>query len=105
MMRDRLVALLFITSLLMPRIDIAAYLWQKFRQGPSAVGYIKAVESVTVIIVPLTAVIPFSTGRLGHAGCAVACSALMALSWLLMVGVRSTHQLYVMVSFRCNLMN
>jgi MFS family permease len=63
MMRDRLVALLFITSLLMPRIDISAYLWQKFREGPSSVGYIKALESLTVIAIPLTPAIPIFTRR------------------------------------------
>ena len=41
MLNDRLVACLFLTSLLSPRIDVAAFLWQKFKQGPSVVGIIK----------------------------------------------------------------
>ena len=97
MMRDRLVALLFLTSLLMPRIDIAAYLWKKFERGPSAVGFIKAFESVTVILVPLTPVISSLTGNFGHAGAAVFCSALIAICWLSFVFVRSMDELYVMV--------
>lgn len=60
-------------------------------------GYIKAVESLTVILVPLTPVIPLCTGRFGHAGAAVVCTALMALSWLAMVDVTSMKELYVMV--------
>ena len=98
MMRDRLVALLFLTSLLMPRIDIAAYLWNKFERGPSAVGYIKAFESVTVILVPLTPIIPTLTGRFGHAGAAVACSSLIAACWLSFVFVRTMDELYITVN-------
>jgi hypothetical protein len=37
--------------------------------------------------------------RCGHAGAAVVCSALMAISWLVMVDVRSLNELYFMVSF------
>jgi hypothetical protein len=82
MMRERLVLLLFVTSLLTPRIDVSAFVWHQFRQGPSAVGYIKALESMTVILVPLSGVIPAATQRLGHAAAAVACAALMAMCWL-----------------------
>jgi len=103
MLRDRLVALLFVTSLLMPRIDIAAYLWQKFRQGPSAVGYIKAVESVTVILIPLTPLIRLATGRFGHAGCAVVCAASMSVCWCLLVQVGSMNELYTMVLLRSSI--
>ena len=97
MLHDRLVALLFVTSLLMPRIDIAAYLWQKFQQDSTAVGYIKALESITVILVPLTPTIGLLTGNLGHAGAAVACSALMAVCWVAIVDVGTMEQLYAMV--------
>ena len=97
MMRDRLVASLFVTSLLMPRIDIAAYLWQKFKQGPSAVGYIKAIESMTVILVPLTPIISMLTGKFGHAGAAVGCAAAMSLCWIVMVDVTTMNELYTMV--------
>jgi hypothetical protein len=100
MLRDRLVALLFVTSLLMPRIDIAAYLWQKFEEGPKAVGYIKALESVTVILVPMTPAIPWCTRRFGHAGAAVLCAALMAVCWLLLVDVGTMHGLYALVLLR-----
>jgi len=101
MMRDRLVASLFVTSLLMPRIDIAAYLWQKFKQGPSAVGYIKAIESMTVILVPLTPIISMLTGKFGHAGAAVGCAAAMSLCWIVMVDVTTMNELYTMVLLRC----
>ena len=93
-------AMLFITSLLTPRIDVAAFLWQKFQQGPSSVGYIKAVESVTVILVPLTPAIPLLTRRLGYSGASVACAMLMALCWLGITNVRSMKELYVMVFLR-----
>jgi len=100
MMRDRLVALLFVTSLLMPRIDIAAYLWQKFQEGPASVGYIKALESVTVILVPMTPAISWCTRRFGHSGAAVLCAGLMAVCWLLLVDVTTMHALYAMVLLR-----
>mmetsp|Transcript_41705 Transcript_41705/g.82023 ORF Transcript_41705/g.82023 Transcript_41705/m.82023 type:complete len:600 (+) Transcript_41705:77-1876(+) len=100
MMRDRLVALLFVTSLLMPKIDIAAYLWQKFKEGPSAVGYIKALESLTIILVPLTPAIRRLTGYFGHAGAAVLCAGLMALCWLMFMRVRTMNELYVVVLLR-----
>ena len=84
----------------MPRIDIAAYLWQKFQEGPASVGYIKALESVTVILVPMTPAISWCTRRFGHSGAAVLCAGLMAVCWLLLVDVTTMHALYAMVLLR-----
>lgn len=100
MLRDRLVALLFITSLLSPRIDVSRFLWQTFRQGPSAVGYIKAIESVTVIIMPLTPLSYILTRRLGYANAAVACAGFSALCWVAMTQASGMRELYTMVFLR-----
>ena len=54
MLRARLVLMLFVTSLLTPRIDVAAFLRERYGAGPQAVGDIKAIESVAVVLIPLT---------------------------------------------------
>lgn len=100
MMKDKLLFRLFITSLLTPRIDVAAYLWQKFHEGPSAVGYIKAIESMTVILVPLTPAISILSRNLGYTGTAVVCSSLIACCWIGIVEVSTMSQLYAMVFVR-----
>lgn len=97
MLSERLAFLLFVSSLLTPRVDAAAFVSKQFGAGPEAVGSLKAVEAVAVVTVSLV-----GGGRwLSETSSTAALAALLvSLGWLSVAAAPSMFALYPLVLMR-----
>ncbi|KAJ1447757.1 hypothetical protein M885DRAFT_178933 [Pelagophyceae sp. CCMP2097] len=93
--------MLFVTSLLTPRVDAAAFVSKRFGEGPEAVGVLKALEAVCVVLVSLTPALQAKlVDTFGESGAAVAAAAAVAVGWLGIAAAPSMRALYVLVAAR-----
>lgn len=100
LLKDRLAFWLFVTSVVTPRVDAAAFVRVRFGRGPEAVGFLKALEAVAVVCVSLSPLPRRINDRLGDRGAAVAAAACVALGWLVIAAAPSMRALYGLVALR-----
>ena len=97
---ERLAYALFITAMLTPRVDAASFVWKRFGAGPEAVGVLKALEAVAVVVVSLTPAAQALEVRFGGAGAAVVAACCVSGGWLGIAAAPSMSLLYVLVFLR-----
>ena len=102
MLSERLALCLFATSMLTPRVDATAFVSTKFSEVSlaEAVGYLKAMEAVAVVLVSLTPASKLLTKSFGDAGAAIVAACLVAFSWLAVAAAPTMSLLYIVVFAR-----
>jgi len=102
MLSERLALCLFLTSMLTPRVDATAFVSTKFSDVSlaEAVGYLKAVEAVAVVLMSLTPISKFLSSKFGDAGAAIFTALLVAVAWLAIAAAPTMPLLYAMVFAR-----
>lgn len=97
---ERLAYALFITALCTPRVDAASFVWKRFGAGPEAVGVLKALEAVAVVVVSLTPASQALQFRFGGAGAAVVAAGCVSGGWLGIAAAPTMTVFYILVFLR-----